>query len=159
MLRWRHQPEAQAAGETEGRQETDEAGRLDRNSAGSVSRRAQDGGLVATTAKAREKLEAEISARRSVEQQRASRKLALRETLSSLWAPVTCFGLALGLYIVLIEVHTASSRWAQPMLKDLGLAALVWFAGLLVCRLAVPRPKRIGPLRRTPRALCQEPEV
>ncbi len=114
---------------------------------------------MATTAKAREKLEAEISARRSVEQQRASRKLALRETLSSLWAPVTCFGLALVLYIVLIEVHTASSRWAQPMLKDLGLAALVWFAGLLVWRLAVPRPKRIRRLRRDARDLCQELEV
>src|SRR6266852_1722454 len=159
MLRWRHQPEAQAVGKTEGRQEANEAGRLDRNSAGSISRRAQDGGLVATTAKAREKLEAEISARRSVEQQKASRKLALREALSSLWAPVTCFGLALVFYIVLIEVHTASSRWAQPMLKDLGLAALVWFGGLLVWRLAVPRPKRIRRLRRDARDLCQELEV
>src|SRR5260370_38384762 len=99
MLRWRHQPEAQAAGETEGRQETDEAGRLDRNSAGSVSSRAQDGGLVATTAKAREKLEAEISERRSVEQQRASRKLAIHETLSSHRAPV--HGLALALVSLL----------------------------------------------------------
>jgi len=114
---------------------------------------------VATTAKAREKLEAEISARRSVEQQKASRKLALREALTSLWAPVTCFGLALVLYIVLIEVHTASSRWAQPMLKDLGLAALVWFGGLLVWRLAIPRPKRIRRLRRDARDLCQELEV
>ncbi len=111
---------------------------------------------MATTAKAREKLEAEISARRTIEQQRASRRLIIRETLSSLWAPVTFFGLSLVLYIVLVEIHTGIYVWAQPLLKDLGLAALLWFAGLLVWRLAVPGPKRLRHLRREARELCQE---
>jgi signal peptidase I len=114
---------------------------------------------VATTAKAREKLEAEISARRTMEQQRASRRLSVRETLSSLWAPVTFFGLALVLYIVLVEVNTASHAWAQPALKDLGLAALLWFAGLLAWRLAIPGPKRLRRLRREARELRQELEA
>jgi signal peptidase I len=114
---------------------------------------------VATTAKAQEKLEAEISARRTIEQRRASRRLSIRETLSSLWAPVTVFGLALVLYIVIVEVNTASEAWARPLLKDLGLAAILWFAGLLVWRVAIPGPKRLRRLRREARELCQEVEV
>ena len=111
---------------------------------------------MATTAKARDKLEAEIFARRTMEQQRASRRLSIQETLSSLWAPITFFGLALVVYIVIVEMHTASYVWAQPLLKDLGLGALLWFAGLLVWRLAVPGPKRLRRLRRDARELCQE---
>jgi signal peptidase I len=114
---------------------------------------------VATTAKAREKLEAEISARRTMEQQRASRELSARETLTSLWAPVSFFALVLVCYIILVEVHTASFVWAQPVLKDVGLAALVWFAGLLVWRLAVPGPKRLRRLRRDARELSGELEA
>ncbi|HKD42362.1 MAG TPA: signal peptidase I [Myxococcaceae bacterium] len=114
---------------------------------------------MATTAKAREKLEAEISARRTLEQRRASRRLSIRETMSSLWAPITFFGLALVFYIVLVEVHTASYTWAQPALKGLGLAAVLWFAGLLVWRLAVVGPKHLRRLRRDARELCRELEV
>ncbi len=111
---------------------------------------------MATTAKARDKLEAEILARRTMEQQRASRRLSIQETLSSLWAPITFFGLALVVYIIVVEMHTASYAWAQPLLKDLGLGALLWFVGLLGWRLAVPGPKRLRRLRRDGRELCQE---
>jgi len=114
---------------------------------------------VATTAKAREKLEAEISARRNGEQRRASRRLFWRETLASLWAPVTFFGLALISYIVLVEMHTASYRWAQPVLKYFGLLMLLWFAGLLLWRVAIPAPKRLRKLRRDARELCSELET
>jgi signal peptidase I len=113
---------------------------------------------VATTAKAREKLEAEISARRSDEQRRASRRLFWQETLSSLWAPVTFFGLALVSFIILVEMHTPSYLWAQPLLKYFGLAMLAWFAGLLFWRLAIPRPKRLRKLRREAGDLCSELE-
>ncbi len=111
---------------------------------------------MATTAKAREKLEAEISARRNEEQRRASRRLYWQETLASLWAPVTFFGLALVSYIVLVEMHTASYPWAQPLLKYFGLTMLVWFAGLLFWRLAISGPKRSRHLRREARELSAE---
>ncbi len=111
---------------------------------------------MATTAKAREKLEAEIFARRTMEQQRASRRLSIQEMLISLWAPISFLGLGLVAYIILVEMHTASYAWAQPVLKNLGLGALVWFFGLLVWRLAIPGPKRLRRLRRDARELCQE---
>lgn len=114
---------------------------------------------MATTVKARDKLEAEIFARRTEEQQRASRRLSMQETFTSLWAPITFFGLALVVYIVIIELHTPSYLWAQPLLKDLGLGALLWFAGLLVWRLAFPGPKRLRRLRRDARESCRELQV
>jgi len=61
---------------------------------------------VATPAKVREKLEAEVSARRSDAQQRASRRLYWQELLTSLWAPFTCFAVALILYTVIVETYT-----------------------------------------------------
>ncbi len=54
--------------------------------------------------------------------------------LTSLWAPVTVFGLAFAVYLLIVESHTPSAAWAQPALKGFGLLMLVWFFGLIPLR-------------------------
>jgi signal peptidase I len=111
---------------------------------------------LATTAKAREKLEADLTLGRSEHQQRASRRLYWQEALSSLWAPVTVLALGLVGYIVVVEFHTASYRWAQPGMKYFSLAMLAYLASLLVFRFALPGRQRLRRLRREARELSGE---
>jgi signal peptidase I len=111
---------------------------------------------LATTAKAREKLEADLTLRRSEHQRRASRRLYWQEALSSLWAPVTFLALALVAYIVVVEFFSASFRWAQPAMKFFSLAMLAYFGSLLVFRFALPGRRRLRHLRREARELSGE---
>jgi signal peptidase I len=107
----------------------------------------------------REKLEAELSARRSDAQQRASRRLYWQELLTSLWAPFTCFALALILYIFLVESYTPASRWAQPALKLFGLLMVVWFVALWTARLFFNQFRQMRKLRHEARELSQDVET
>jgi signal peptidase I len=114
---------------------------------------------VAIPAKVREKLEAELSARRSDAQQRASRRLYWQELLTSLWAPFTCFALALILYIFLVESYTAAYHWAQPALKLFGLLMIGWFVGLWTARLLFTQFRQMRKLRHEARELSQDIEA
>ncbi|MCI0571765.1 MAG: signal peptidase I, partial [Myxococcaceae bacterium] len=97
-----------------------------------------------------------VSARRGAHETRRSRALYWRDMLSSLWAPVTVFGLAFVPYIVLIEFVPASAAWAQPALKAVGLAMLAWFFALVVLRRVLPGQERLRRLRRESRELLGE---
>jgi signal peptidase I len=101
-------------------------------------------------------LTARVSARRDAEHARRSRALFWRDLLSSLWAPVTVFGLALLPYIVLIEFSQDSAAWAQPALKLFGLLMMGWFFALLVLRRVYPVAERQRRLRREARELLGE---
>lgn len=75
-----------------------------------------------------------VGATLTSEELRAFKQTLWRERLYSLWAPITSFGALLALYIVLIGFHTASYLWAQPVMKGIGLIALLSFVGLLIAR-------------------------
>jgi signal peptidase I len=111
---------------------------------------------VATTAKERDKLESEILARRSEAQRRASKRLYWLELLTSLWAPPSVFGIALILYIVLIELIPPTHLWAQPALKSLGLLMIAWFFALLAWRAAFPQARNLRRLRHQAREASLE---
>ena len=70
----------------------------------------------------------------SESEKRAFKKTLWRERMFSLWAPVTTFGAIFALYIVLIELNTASYHFAQPVMKVIGLLALGSFVLLLAAR-------------------------
>jgi signal peptidase I len=114
---------------------------------------------VATPAKVREKLEAEVSARRSDAQQRASRRLYWQELLTSLWAPFTCFAVALILYTVIVETYTPAYLWAQPTLKIFGCLMIGWFIGLWLARLLFTQFRQMRRLRHQARELEQDIEM
>jgi signal peptidase I len=99
---------------------------------------------VATTAKA---LDSAVIARRSEDQRRQSRRLYWSEALTSLWAPVTIFGIAFLIELVVVELHTPAWVWAQPLLKQFGALMLVAFVGLLVYRVAFPKARLLRKLR------------
>ena len=111
---------------------------------------------MATTAKAREKLEEEIFARRSEEQRRASRRIYWQELLTSLWAPFTAFAIALVAYIVLVGLYLPAYQWAQPALKVFGLLMIGWFLALWLARLVFSRFRQLRKLRREARELSSE---
>ena len=77
---------------------------------------------------------ADVNARLSPEVQKRLRQTRWTLRLTSLWAPVTVFGLAFALYLLIVESHTPSAQWAQPALKGFGLLMLVWFFGLIPLR-------------------------
>src|SRR4051794_12514417 len=78
------------------------------------------------------KLEAALSLLRTEEQRRAARALYWREMALSLWAPVTVFGAAFGLYVLTVELSTPPYLWAHPLLRGLGAIMLAWSLALIV---------------------------
>ena len=58
--------------------------------------------------------------------------------LTSLWAPVTVFGIVFVLYLIVVENWTPTYVWAQPLLKGFGLLMLAWFFGLIAFR-SIPK--------------------
>ena len=60
-----------------------------------------------------------------------------RDRFTSLWAPVTIFGLVFAVYLVVIENATCSYLWLQPALKAFGFLMFLWWAGLVGARLLV----------------------
>jgi signal peptidase I len=75
--------------------------------------------------------------------------------LTSLWAPVTVFGIAFVLYLILVEGWTSTYVWAQPLLKSFGLLMLAWFFGLIAFR-SVPNFGRSRRLRHQSFELLDE---
>jgi signal peptidase I len=92
-----------------------------------------------------------LSARRTEEQQRLQRRLYLSDLLSSLWAPVTALALLLIPYLLVVELHPPSASWAEPAMRWLGFLCLLYFAGLLVWRLAARRPSKLRRMRHEAR--------
>jgi signal peptidase I len=86
-----------------------------------------------------------LRARHSEQTQKALRRARWSVRLTSLWAPVTVFGLAFALYLFVVELHTPSAAWARPALKGFGLVMLVWFFGLIPARTLL---RRFGHLRK-----------
>jgi len=99
------------------------------------------------TAQQREELGSNIAARRSEDHRRRARQLYWKEAFTSLWAPPTLYGIAFLIELLIVELHTPAFHWAQPLLKQFGVLMLVYFAALLVYRVALPGPRRLRRLR------------
>jgi len=93
-----------------------------------------------------------LSARRSEEQERRRRALYWRDVLTSLWAPVTLLGLLLVPYLLVVELHPPSARWAEPAMRFLGLLAVIYFAGLVAWRFVAGHAAGLRGLRHEARA-------
>ncbi len=52
------------------------------------------------------------------------------ERAYSLWAPVTVFGIAFAIYLLIVENSVCSYLWLQPVLKAFGFTCFVSWAGL-----------------------------
>jgi signal peptidase I len=100
--------------------------------------------------------EATLSARQSPEHLRASRALLWRERLTSLWAPLVVIGLAYIPYLVLIEFVPESAVWSQPLMQALAGGMVLYFLGLLLWRMTVPRARVLRALRSEARELLDE---
>ncbi len=111
---------------------------------------------MATSADQMLHLEAQLSARRTEADNKRSRRLRWQEALTSLWSPVTIFGIAFALYLILIETSVCTYLWAQGLLKLFGLAMLGYFGGLLVYRFAIPKAGALRRLRREAREQLHE---
>jgi len=92
-----------------------------------------------------------LSARRSEEQERRRRSLQRLDLLTSLWAPITVLALLLIPYLLVVELHPPSAAWAEPAMRWLGLAAVVWFSGLIAWRFAARGPAGMRRLRHEAR--------
>ena len=88
--------------------------------------------------------EAALESRLSEETQRRLRRVRWENRLTSLWAPVTIFGIAFVIYLFIVELHTPSYVWAQPALQAFGLLMVAALVGLGVARAAV---RKFGRLR------------
>lgn len=101
-------------------------------------------------------LAARVSARRDPALARRGRALYRRDLLSSLWAPVSVFGLAFLPYLALVEFFPRSAGWAQPALQLFGLLLLGWLVALAVLRRVYPQADRARRGRREARELLSE---
>ncbi len=110
----------------------------------------------ATDANGRTGLLELVSARRTAAQVRGQRWLYARDLLSSLWAPVTALAVALIPYLLVVELRPPSASWAEPGMRSLGLACVVWFFGLLAWRLGARRAARLRRLRHEAREAMSE---
>ncbi len=102
------------------------------------------------------RLLAGIARRRSLEARGLAQKVWWGEALTSLWAPVTVFGLAFLVYLCVVESSLCTYFVLQPLLKDFGLVMLAWFAALAVYRTVLPGPRKVRKLRRDARELLRE---
>ncbi|MDB5096056.1 MAG: hypothetical protein JWM80_477, partial [Cyanobacteria bacterium RYN_339] len=59
------------------------------------------------------------------------------ERAYSLWAPVTVFGIAFALYLIVVESSVCTYVWLQPLLKIFGLLCLIAWAALVGMRTLV----------------------
>lgn len=88
----------------------------------------------ASAPSARPKFEEAIANRLSAEARQRFSKVKWHNRLTSLWAPVTVFGIAFAIYLFIVELSTPSAAWAQPALKGFGLLMIAWFVGLIIVR-------------------------
>jgi len=72
----------------------------------------------------------------SAEELKALEKVRWHDRLTSLWAPVTVFGLIFLVYLVIVETWVCSYLTLQPVMKALGLLAFIWWVALVVMRFA-----------------------
>ncbi len=79
----------------------------------------------------------EVAAKLTDDERKTLVRLRWVGRLSSLWAPVTVFGLAFIVYLFVVELHTPAHQWAQPLLKGFGLLMVAWFVGLIPLRTVV----------------------
>jgi len=101
------------------------------------------------------RLLARLSTRHGPDQEQLLRRLARRDALASMWAPVLVFAAAFLPYIALIELVPDSVSWALPLLRGFGLLLLVWWVGLGIFRLVRPSLERARRFRRDARDLLR----
>ncbi|MFZ5469646.1 MAG: signal peptidase I [Myxococcota bacterium] len=89
----------------------------------------------------------EVAARLGEDLRKRCRTQRWVDRLTSLWAPVTIFGIAFALYLFPVELATCSYLWLQPVLKGFGLLMLAAFVGLLAARLGWRRFAALRKLR------------
>jgi signal peptidase I len=100
-----------------------------------------------------------VEALATQERLRRRRRLYRRDLLTSLWAPVTVLALLLVPYLLLIELHPPNASWAEPTMRWLGLACVLWFGGLLVWRLGGRRTVGLRHLRHEAREALADVEA
>lgn len=84
------------------------------------------------------------------------KKLLWLDRFTSLWAPVSIFGLVFLVYLLVVELHTPSEAWARPLLKGFGTLMLVAFFGLWASRYVLRRFSELRQLRTSSRELEEE---
>jgi signal peptidase I len=86
------------------------------------------------TQKAGPKFDEQLAGRLPEPTRAQLRRVRWELRLTSLWAPVTVFGLLFVVYLFIVEFHTPAFLWAQPLLKGVGFVMVLWFFGLIVVR-------------------------
>ncbi|MBK7863282.1 MAG: signal peptidase I [Archangiaceae bacterium] len=64
----------------------------------------------------------------------ALRKTRWLDRLTSLWAPISIFGIAFSIYLVIVEFSVCSYPGLQPWLQGFGLIMLAYYLGLVGLR-------------------------
>lgn len=95
---------------------------------------APDSSSPAAAATPPKKFEEAVGERLSDETKQKLHRLRWLNRLTSLWAPVTVFGIAFAIYLIIVESWTPAYLWAQPALKAFGAVMLAWFFGLAILR-------------------------
>ena len=86
----------------------------------------------------------------------ALKKVRWLERAYSLWAPVTVFGLAFAIYLVIVESSVCTYLWLQPILKVFGFLCFVTWAVLVLLRLVVRPFKQLRHARHGAEELVDE---
>ena len=84
------------------------------------------------------------------------KKVRWVERAYSLWAPVTVFGVAFALYLIIEENSVCSYLWLQPLLKGFGLVCLAAWAVLVGLRTMVKPFKALRGARHVAEELTDE---
>lgn len=69
----------------------------------------------------------------------ALRRVRWLDRLTSLWAPITVFGLVFAVYVVIVESSVCTYLWLQMPLKIFGLAMFTAWVGLVASRFGARR--------------------
>lgn len=111
---------------------------------------------MAAPAKAQIKAGRDLGDRVTEDEKDALRRVLWRDRLTSLWAPVTVFGLFFVFYLFLVEFRTSNYLWAQPILKVIGLFCFIAFLGLTAVRLGLRSFSHARKTRTIARELADE---
>jgi signal peptidase I len=86
----------------------------------------------------------------------ALKRVRWTERLLSLWAPVTVFGIAFAIYLLIVETSVCTYLWLQPVLKVFGLLCFIAWALLVVLRTVVVPFKQLRQARHGAEELVDE---
>jgi signal peptidase I len=86
----------------------------------------------------------------------ALKKVRWIERAYSLWAPVTVFGIAFAIYLLIVENSVCTYLWLQPVLKVFGFLCFVSWAALVGMRVLVKPFKQLRNARHGSEELVDE---